>query len=103
MQAVCDYVSDEWAARVAKTFDVALHEVFPGLAAPPAAGAENAWKHDAEQQRLHELAFGPAAKRAKVDAAAAAAKPGAKQATLAKAAKGTKSITSFFGARKKKA
>ena len=54
------------------------------------------------QQKLHELAFGTAAKRAKVDAAAAKAVVTTKQANLAKAAKGTKSIASFFGAKKKK-
>ena len=106
-QAVCEYVDDAWAAKLASALGFALNEVFPGLPQGAAGGAapgnENAvWHHEAEQQKLHELAFGTAAKRAKVDAAAAKAVVTTKQANLAKAAKGTKSIASFFGAKKKK-
>ena len=93
-------VADEWAAQVAERSGVALAEVFPGLASRP-SGAEHVWAHEAEEQKLHELAFGTAAKRAKVDAAAAKAVVTTKQANLAKAAKGTKSITAFFGRKKK--
>ena len=107
-ECVCEYVDDAWAAKLASALGFALNEVFPGLPQGAAAGGaapgnENAvWHHEAEQQKLHELAFGTAAKRAKVDAAAAKAVVTTKQANLAKAAKGTKSIASFFGAKKKK-
>ena len=103
VQAVCEYVADEWAAQVAERSGVALAEVFPGLASRP-SGAENVWAHEAEEQKLHELAFGTAAKRQKVEAGGAAAKQtSTKQASMAKAAKGTKSITAFFGRKKKRA
>ena len=101
--AVCEYVADEWAAQVAERSGVALAEVFPGLASRP-SGAENVWAHEAEEQKLHELAFGTAAKRQKVEAGGAVAKQtSTKQASMAKAAKGTKSITAFFGRKKKRA
>ena len=103
VQAVCEYVADEWAAQVAERSGVSLAEVFPGLASRP-SGAENVWAHEAEEQKLHELAFGTAAKRQKVEAGGAAAKQtSTKQASMAKAAKGTKSITAFFGRKKKRA
>jgi len=101
VQAVCEYVADEWAAQVAERNGVALAEVFPGLTSRP-SGAENVWAHEAEEQKLHELAFGTAAKRQKVEAGSAAAKQtSTKQASMAKAAKGTKSITAFFGRKKR--
>jgi len=103
VQAVCEYVADEWAAQVAERSGIALAEVFPGLASRP-SGAENVWAHEAEEQKLHELAFGTAAKRQKVEAGGAAAKQtSTKQVSMAKAAKGTKSITAFFGRKKKRA
>ena len=107
VQAVAEYVADEWALKLAQAKGFPLAEVFPGLPKgdqQTAAhhDAENAvWHHEAEQQKLHELAFGTAAKRAKVDEANAK-KTTTSELKNAKAAKGTKSIASFFGAKKKK-
>jgi len=103
VQAVCDYVADEWAAAVCERRGFALADVFPGLAKrPPPTAAAGVWEHDKEQQRLHELQFGTASTRAKAADADKKAVVTTKQATMAKAAKGTKSITSFFGAPKAK-
>ena len=101
MSAASAAASATWAAQVAERSGVALAEVFPGLASRP-SGAENVWAHEAEEQKLHELAFGTAAKRQKVEADGASAKQtSTKQASMAKAAKGTKTITAFFGRKKR--
>ena len=93
VQAVCEYVADEWAAQVAERSGVALAEVFPGLASRP-SGAENVWAHEAEEQKLHELAFGTAAKRQKVEAGGAAAKQTSTKRPMAKALGRSPSLSS---------
>ncbi|KAJ1454234.1 hypothetical protein M885DRAFT_522035 [Pelagophyceae sp. CCMP2097] len=111
VQAVSDYVSDEWATQLAQKHGFELADVFAGAKRPSTPGDAPtastaapgaAWAYDADEQRQREFAFGrlPAAGKA------AGIKPveTTKQKQLAKTASQIKmkSMTSFFAPAPKK-
>ncbi|CAM9798022.1 unnamed protein product [Ectocarpus fasciculatus] len=100
LEAVCEYLGDEWATKLAERFGTERGVLFGGKSTATKK-RKAVWEETAEADRNLELSHGSGGgQKAKAEAAAAAkAKPlSHAQRSLAKVnKKGMKSISSFFG------
>eukprot|EP00752_Nemacystus_decipiens_P016423 g14680.t1 len=102
LEAVCEYLGDEWATKLAEKFSTERGVLFGGKSTAPKK-RKAVWEESAEADRNLELSHGSGGgSKAKAEAAAAATKAkqpmSHAQRSLAKVnKKGMKSISSFFG------
>ncbi|CAM9330606.1 unnamed protein product [Scytosiphon promiscuus] len=102
LEAVCEYLGDDWATKLAEKFSTERAILFGGKSSAPKK-RKAVWEESAETDRNLELSHGSGGGlKTKAEAVAAAAKAkqpiSHAQRSLAKVnKKGMKSISSFFG------